>query len=793
MEDHAPYAAQYLEKVRTNDSSQTKLEYHGRHFDDEHAEKLAQAMQSNNVLQKLAFTDNKLSDKGLEHLIGALDENTSVTDLDLSRNQITDEGCKSLLFCMRHHNHRLTTVNLKDNDVSDELLKDLEASCILNSQPLALKLALVRMSGDGVMEVDFSGTTDPKPYTLASTQLLAGALGRDSILQVINFSNNNVGDERTVTLMEGLRLNQTLRELHLQHNEITCNGVIAIAEVLRHNTGLVELNLKDNKISNFGADALVDCLTVNNHLALMNLQMNNMDSERLEKIVTSLMLNGQPRELKKQLPNIQMNSTMVSRILLGELPKDARNHVTDITCRVLLNSLRLNTVVQFVDLSNNKITDEGAGFLAQLLKYNATVNTLLLNNNQIGDEGGAALHKALRDNHVVKVLELDGNPISPDIQKSLALAVALNSEPYTFKQKAPMLLADDPSLELLDFSQVQEAECSDRTIDLMSEMAPQNTHLKELSMVHCPKVSRDGFKMVADMLSRNEFCGLTALDMSQNGLGNAGAGDLAKMLKTNSSLVELLIRQNEITSASEFVSVLREDNNTLTTLDLSGNTVPVSDLSDIDLLTRLNAQPLEFKGYVLDLFANAPTLCELSLCEFGKIGEGSYCYKKAYNDSSVLLLCEALRQNTVLTNLDLQGNNITDVGAQHLADLVGFNQTLTSLNLNNNKIGDQGFLRLAKALYKNESIGMVSTEGNAIHPDTRRKINHATHNVLGSEQQKYDKLVAASQLMDENEMQKKIEDQILVDALVDSGYAKEQYRMMNVKSLMSDYSQLTAM
>ena len=40
----------------------------------------------------------------------------------------------------------------------------------------------------------------------------------------------------------------------------------------------------------------------------------------------------------------------------------------------------------------------------------------------------------------------------------------------------------------------------------------------------------------------------------------------------------------------------------------------------------------------------------------------SYCYKKAYNDSSVLLLCEALRQNTVLTNLDLQGNNITDVG-----------------------------------------------------------------------------------------------------------------------------------
>ena len=51
---------------------------------------------------------------------------------------------------MRHHNHRLTTVNLKDNDVSDELLKDLEASCILNSRMCHARL-LVQICGADIL------------------------------------------------------------------------------------------------------------------------------------------------------------------------------------------------------------------------------------------------------------------------------------------------------------------------------------------------------------------------------------------------------------------------------------------------------------------------------------------------------------------------------------------------------------------------------------------------------------------------------------------------------------------
>ena len=69
---------------------------------------------------------------------------------------------------------------------------------------------------------------------------------------------------------------------------------------------------------------------------------------------------------------------------------------------------------------------------------------------------------------------------------------------------------------------------------------------------------------------------------------------------------------HQITSASEFVSVLREDNNTLTTLDLSGNTVPVSDLSDIDLLTRLNARMFPAPMHLLQVLEVMPISFEIS-------------------------------------------------------------------------------------------------------------------------------------------------------------------------------------
>ncbi|KAG0041328.1 hypothetical protein BGZ89_007519, partial [Linnemannia elongata] len=68
------------------------------------------------------------------------------------------------------------------------------------------------------------------------------------------------------------------------------------------------------------------------------------------------------------------------------------------------------------------------------------------------------------------------------------------------------------------------------------------------------------------------------------------------------------------------------------------------------------------------------------------------------------ILAKALKTNSTLTTLDLQGNSIGDDGAKALAEALKTNSTLTTLNLYNNSIGDDGAKALAEALKTNSTL-----------------------------------------------------------------------------------------
>ncbi|KAL9965540.1 hypothetical protein ACROYT_G029354 [Oculina patagonica] len=77
-------------------------------------------------------------------------------------------------------------------------------------------------------------------------------------------------------------------------------------------------------------------------------------------------------------------------------------------------------------------------------------------------------------------------------------------------------------------------------------------------------------------------------------------------------------------------------------------------------------------------------------------------------------LAEALKKNTSLTELNLSGNNIGDAGANGLAEALQKNTSLTELNLSVNNIGYQGANGLAEALKKNTSLTELNLSGNDI-------------------------------------------------------------------------------
>ena len=61
-------------------------------------------------------------------------------------------------------------------------------------------------------------------------------------------------------------------------------------------------------------------------------------------------------------------------------------------------------------------------------------------------------------------------------------------------------------------------------------------------------------------------------------------------------------------------------------------------------------------------------------------------------------LCSALQSNTTLQELDLRYNKISDLGCQHLCSALQSNTTLQELYLGGNKISDLGYQCLGYAL-----------------------------------------------------------------------------------------------
>jgi Leucine-rich repeat (LRR) protein len=75
-------------------------------------------------------------------------------------------------------------------------------------------------------------------------------------------------------------------------------------------------------------------------------------------------------------------------------------------------------------------------------------------------------------------------------------------------------------------------------------------------------------------------------------------------------------------------------------------------------------------------------------------------------DEDIEVLCEALKNNTYLTELNIRGNKIGDAGAKALAK----NTTITQLFIYSNKLSAAG----AKALAKNTTIARLDIRGNQI-------------------------------------------------------------------------------
>jgi len=80
-------------------------------------------------------------------------------------------------------------------------------------------------------------------------------------------------------------------------------------------------------------------------------------------------------------------------------------------------------------------------------------------------------------------------------------------------------------------------------------------------------------------------------------------------------------------------------------------------------------------------------------------------------------ISKALLNNTVLTSLLLRGNNINDTGAMAIANMLLHNTSLKNLDLGDNHIYSNGVLLICKSLLTNTTLTNLELDGNDINSE----------------------------------------------------------------------------
>lgn len=92
----------------------------------------------------------------------------------------------------------------------------------------------------------------------------------------------------------------------------------------------------------------------------------------------------------------------------------------------ILNALKSNSHLQYLNLNSNSGGTEAAKTLAEVISINTSLTEIFLTGNNVWDEGGQALLSAAEKSRTLQMMDLDGNKVNKDILKKIANAVDNN-------------------------------------------------------------------------------------------------------------------------------------------------------------------------------------------------------------------------------------------------------------------------------------------------------------------------------------------------------------------------------
>ncbi|KAG1944606.1 NACHT, LRR and PYD domains-containing protein [Pimephales promelas] len=386
--------------------------------------------------------------------------------------------------------------------------------------------------------------------------------------------------------------------------------------------------------------------------------------------------------------------------------------LTEQSCSALASVLSSDSsILKDLDLSNNNLQDSGVKLLCGGLKKNCKLEKLRLSDCRITEEGYKALASALRSNpsHLIE-LDLTGNDpgqsgvkelddLLQDQKCSLKTLRFLSPAADKACQYVRGIVGNNPLL-LRELNLSGRKLGDTRVNQIAALLQDKHCKLKTLMLRKCG-LTEESCSALATVLRSNSS--LKELDISNNNLQDSGVKKLQNGLgNTDCTLQKLRLSDCSITEEGykALASALRSNPSHLIELDLTGNDPGQSGVKELDDLLQdqkyslktlrfLKSQSaLEACDHLTKVLGKSPLiLTELDLSE-DKLGD-----LDGEKLSALLMDSHSKVEKIKLNNCDQ-----TEKSCSVLATVLSSKTVLKELNLNNSRLLDSGVKQICEGL-----------------------------------------------------------------------------------------------
>ena len=601
---------------------------------------ILQALKGTSNLRKLDLIANNMTGIVVNDLADVIKVNPALEELWISGNNL-QSSIVVILEVLKNVSN-LKVLDLCNCKMMDGIACNLVDVIKNNIQLEELYLDSNNLQSSAIVILQaLKGISKLKKLTLGDNDItgtivddLADVIRSNNCLEVLCLGNNNLGSF-IVVILESLKTISTLKLLDLNGNHnMSGKAIDSLVAIIKSNINLEELYLHNSNLQSSAVVILQGLKEISN-LKKLRLSGNSMTSEVVDDLVCVIKNNNRLEALWLSGNNLQSSVVVILEALMEistlKLLHLGDNNMSGKTIDSLVGVIKKNTHLEELSLINNNLQTSAVKLL-QALKGISNLKKLNLTNNNMTGKAVQDLADVIKNNDCLEELLLGENNLG------LSVLVILEA------------LKEISTLKSLNLS--DNMISGGKVADSMAVVAKNNFRLEELHLYQ----NNLGSSAITILQALKQISNLKRLNLMCNNMTDKAVDDLADVVKSNIFLEELYLSGNILQSSAIVIFEALKDISTLNVLDLGFNN-----------MSGMVADSLA------DVITNNVHLKELHLFH-NNLGPSAFA------------ILQALKQISNLRHLNLSNNNMTDIVADDLADVIKRNPTLEYLAIGANKL-----------------------------------------------------------------------------------------------------------